>query len=258
MSNIITRDITWASLYYKYTLEQFLQNIKHSTIKSTQIEIESEQTIVTFDTAYSSQDMNTSFTLVPDEVIIEKNKNISFNKLQTFNLVDFPQLLKFVETHCSYIFDFITDQKIENVTISTMKLARHADNFDTLFYKLDEFQRIKTLLETNCIELQPLVFAALIKNFYQQNSEPLTTRESSIFNQIYMCNEKINTLFNANIEMVVNYNINPYTDQCIKNGNTFEFLDNFILQTNNFHLYEQNLDLKFLSFISQQNLKYKI
>jgi len=166
-------------------------------------------------------------------------------------------LLKFIENHCQYIFDFIIDKKIESVTLLVTKFVRYSDDTDTLSYKLEEFQQMKTLLKNQNIELQAFVFAALIKNFYQQNSEPLTISETPQFRQINSYAGQINALLNMNIDTLINYHIKRYTDPCIS-GDSFKFLNNNILQINNFNMYEQNLDLKFLSFISQQNLENKL
>ena len=260
MVETISKIVKWSALYYPQELRNFLQEIKYLNIKETQIETDFQQTTVTGDKGHSSSTpLDRQFILIPDEAIIEKDRTITFNKTKTFDLSNFPQILKFIEIQCSYIYDFVQEQNINSVGICISKNFRYSNDLDSVSNKIDDFALIKNWLELdiNHNEIQPFVFGALVQNFYQQDSKPFIINTTSALSRIKTNIQHVNTLFNTNINLLKTYKIKPEIDTCFKDGRKFEFLNNQIFQTHNFGTYEQNIDIKFISYINCADLREK-
>jgi len=260
MGETTSEIVKWPTLYYPQELQSFLQEIKYLNVKETQIENDFQQTTITGDKGYSSStQLDRQFTLIPNEVIIEKDRTITFNKTKTFDLLNFPQILKFIELQCSYIYDFIQEQNVKSVGVCISKNFRYSNDLDSITSKINDFELIKNWLESdiNHDEIQPFVFGALVQNFYQQDSNPFIVNTTSALSRIKTNIQHVNTLFDTNINLLKTYKIKPEIDACFRNGRKFEFFNNQILQTYIFGTYEQNMDIKFISYINCADLREK-
>lgn len=260
MTKTISKIVKWLTLYHPQELRNFLQEIRHLNIKETQIETDFQQTTVTSDKEYfSSTSLDRQFILIPDEAIIEKDRTITFNKTKTFDLSNFPQILKFIEIQCSYIHDFVQEQKVNSVDICISKNFRYSDNLDSVSNKIDDFILIKNWLELdiNHDKIQPFVFGALVRNFYQQDSKPFIINTTEALSRIKTNIQYVNTLFDTNINLLKAYKIEPGIDTCFEYNRNFKFFNNQIFQTYSFNTYEQNMDIKFISYINREDLGEK-
>lgn len=260
MTETTSKIVKWTDLVIPESLRSFLQEIKYLNITETQIETDFQQTTVTGAKGYtSSTPLDKTFTLIPNEITIEKDRSFTFSKVKTFELSSFPQILKFIEIQCSYIHDFIQDQNIKSVDMCISKNFRYSNDLDSVTAKINDFTLIKHWLnsEINHKEIQPFVFGALVQNFYQQDSKPFIINTTSALSRIKTNIQHVNTLFDTNINLLETYKIKPEIDTCFKDGRNFEFISNQILQTNNFGTYEQNTDIKFISYINCADLREK-
>jgi len=259
MEETISKTIKWVDLYEPSTLYTFAIDLKYFEITDVQIDMDFRQTTLEGIKSYNRTLSDKQFTLIPDEVEIEKDKTISFTKKKTFNLSDFPNVLNFIYTYCEYISDFIQDQNIKTTDIIIEKTVRYSTDLTTMTDRINEFALTKHWLEStiNCAEIQPLILASLIQRFYQQNSTVFSLRTTSALSRIKSNILYVNSLLNSNVNLLKTYKIKPELDTCVKDGRNFEFISNLIFNTHTFSIYDQNLDIKFLSYISCVDLREK-
>ena len=260
MQEPIIVTVKWSDLFVPSSLQRFAIELKYMEVTDTQIDSEFQQTIVSGVKNYSTQTpLSGQFELVPGEVNIGKDRSINFIKTKTFDLTNFPNILRFIETHCSYIKDFIQEQNAITVDLCILRNIRYSNDMDSITAKLNDYQLTKTWLdrEDNHEIISPFILSAVIQNFYQQNSKPFNINITSALSRIKTEIEHVNSLIDKNIDLLKTYKIKPEIDVCIKDGRKFEFLNNIIFQTHNFNTYEQNIDIKFLSYISCSDLKEK-
>lgn len=262
MDEPMIETIKWTDLYDIHKLENFLMSLKYFLIKDIQIENEFQQTTLEGIKTYHTQNLDKSFEIVPYQVKILPDRNLEFFIVKTFKISNFPQVINFVSKHCPYIHDFIIDQNIETVEIGSNKLIRRLDNYESLIDKLKSFELIQNWLnkEDNQEELTPFILAALIQKFYQQRAFIFNLSSLTYFLKIKNHIDYVNSLLDKNIDSLKNYKIKQDTDTCLNNSRTqtFEFAGNQVFEfSNSFDIYNQNLDIKFLSYISSVNLREK-
>jgi hypothetical protein len=259
MTEIQSKSFKWTELYNPEYLYNFAVDLKYFNVNDVDHDEFFQRTTLNGTQAYGSSQFNKDYELVPGKATLCKDKTIKLFLTQTFNLNSFSQIMEFINRHCSYISEYIQDQNIETVSIGINKEVRYTTNLEGVIERITDFNLIKNWMEkeNNSEELFPLILATLIQNFYQQDTSTFNIRSTSALSRIKNNIHHVNTLMNTNINLLKTYKIKPDIDVCIKNGRTFEFLNNQILNTHTFSIYEQNIDLKYLSYISCADLKEK-
>ncbi len=260
MKDPISITFKWSDLFVVDSLQNFIAELRYIQITDIQIDADFQQTVINGIKTYSSSTpLEKQFELVPGEVNIGKDRTFNFSKTRMFELSNFQNILKFIEIHCSYIKDFIQEQNITTVNLCVSKNIRHSNDKEGIIIKLNDYQLTKSWLERedNHEMISPFILAAVIQNFYQQNKSVFNIESLPVVSRIKSNIQHVNSLINGNINLLKDYKIKPEIDICVKNGRNFEFLNNIIFQTQNFNTYEQNMDIKFLSYISCSDLKEK-
>jgi len=257
MSDNISRTINWSELYDPLSLKNILKEINSTTIQEVHIDKEYKFALIEGTKRYISS-FDLTYELIPNEVIIEKDKTLTYINSRVIKIKEYPQILNFILKHTPYINDFINEQNIETVEISARENLTNYDS-NNMADRLSNISLVKDwLYRENNKELIPLIFASLIKRFYRQDLNPLKIKTSSILARIKSNIEHVNSLLDSNINELKNYSLNYNTDSCVNIGSTlteFNFISNTMFRTVYFEMYQQNLDLKFLSYISRADLK---
>ena len=257
MAETITRTINWSELYDAVSLRSVIKEINSMTVQEVQIDKEYKFALLEGINRYTSN-FESTFDLIPNEVIIEKNKSLTFINTILIELNNYSEILNFISLHTPYIDDFVKDQNIETVEI---ECRDNLTNYDTgsMHDKLSMISDIKDwLYKENNEELKPLVLAALIKRFYRQDLVPFKVKPTAVLARIKSNVSYVNSLLDENIDKLKNYIINFNMDNCVDMGASltkFKFINNDLFTTPYFEMYRQNLDVKFLSHISQANLR---
>jgi len=260
MKEPISITFKWSDLFTTDSLQNLISEIRYIQITDVQIDSDFQQTVINGIKTYgSSSPLEHQFELIPGEVNIEKDRTLTLIKTKIFDLSKFQNILGFIETNCSYIKDFIQEQNIATVKLCTSKNIRYSNDRESITIKLNDYQLTKAWLdrEDNYETIGPFILAATIQNFYQQNEKSFNIDTLPILSRIKNNIKYVNSLINNNIKLLKEYKIKPEIDACVRNGRSFEFLNNAIFQTQNFNTYEQNMDIKFLSYISCSDLKEK-
>jgi hypothetical protein len=257
MTNI-SKIINWHELYDPVYLKNILNQLHNMNVQEVQIDNESEFSLIEGQDKYVSV-YSSSFILIPNKVSITNKKTLNYIDVEIINLSNYPHILSFIKQHAQFIDDFIQDQNIKTVEIS---YSENISNYDKehLHEILNALQNVKNWLhKSNNEELTPLVLAALMKKFYRQEDvETFKFKMSSVLSRIKTNIVFVNSLLNKNIDILKKYSINYNADQCVEIGPTsteFGFISNKMFKTPYFEMYRQNLDLKFLSYISLETLK---
>lgn len=262
MTEVLTKSFRWSELFDGEYVYALLSDLKYFEIDEVQIDKGFQRTeLIGYKRHDRSSQMN-SFEVVPNEVKLDKDKNLIYSTIQTFRLIDYPQIVEFIRKHCPYIYDFLDDENINEINIVCSNEARRLSSLESVISRIKEYSIMKNwLVERQELseEIVPIVFAAIIQKFYQQDPKlnfnllSITPNLSRIKSNITY----VNTLLNHNIDELKTYKLDINIDPCIKNNREFEFLNNKFFKTDNFELYSQNMDLKFLSYISCTNLRDK-
>lgn len=259
MAETITKTINWSDLFNAYWLGNFLGELRYLAITDVEIDSEFRRTTINGTKTYDRTSLEKEFEIIPNRVRITTDKSFEFFKIKIFSLNNFSEVVKFLINYCSYIYDYIQDQHIEYTDISTQCKIHYPDVFTVISEKLDSFTSIENWLERMDIqnELCPLILASLIQKFYQQDSCKFNIKINSTLSRIKSNINHINSLLDYNVDLLKSYKLNLDLDVCVKDSQRFEFLNNLILRTMNFSTYNQNMDIKFLSYISRSDLKEK-
>ena len=256
MSITTSMTINWSDLYVAPLLQNIAREVRHIRVTSTDIYDKSQQTIINGVKDFSSDLSGLTFNIIPNEVDIE-SKTIKFSKVKRIELKAFPKILDFISSYSPYIYDFIQDQNIENVDIRIQKPIKYSPvNDNTISQCIEDFLSMKTLLENND-ELYPIVFAALIQRFYQQNDNEFKLQMHPTLLKIRKYIDHVNNLFDVNVHILKNYELKLSQDTYSLRDRKFEFLDNNLFSITYPKMYEQNMEIKFLSYISCPDLKEK-
>ena len=248
--------VKWNELSDADTVNNIIDSLQHCDIFEVNCDPDFHQTTVTGFENYLKFELKQSFELVPNQVTINPDKSLTFFLNKFFTLSEFPQVLNFCKNHCSYIYDYIQDQNIQFVEISVEKDITHINSLHSISIKLQDFNLLKNYInEGENSKLSAIVFGALIKNFYQLNPTPFKIKSTESLAKIKQFYEYIDTLFNTRSNIVKKYEMTLDLDGCIINGNTFEYLNNPIITIDKPQLYDQNMDIKLLSYISRLNSK---
>lgn len=260
MKEPISITFKWSDLFSVESLQNFISELRYIQIVDIQIDLDFQQTVINGIKTYSSSvPLEKSFELVPGEINIGKDRTLTFIKTRIFDLSNFQNILKFIENHCSYIKDFIQEQNIATINLCISKNIRHSNDKESIVIKLNDYQLMKVWLDSeyNYETISPFILAATIQNFYQQNEKSFNMDSLPVLLRIKNNIKYVNSLLDTNVNLLKDYKIKPEIDICVRNGRSFEFLNNEIFQTQNFNTYEQNMDIKFLSYISCSDLKEK-
>lgn len=254
--------IDWSELFIPEKLQSLLQDIRYWVDIQIEIKADERLTIIHGNNhKHTGVDhkmrMGDQFTLIPDTLEVDQNGTATLTKTKTFNLSNFPQILNFVKNHCQYIHDFITEEKIEDITIQTYEKITYLDGIYVCGIKLTDFKNLKRYLESENDEIQPFVFSALVRSFYHYNNfkkpfiiNPTLTETLA---QIRKNIRYVNSLFDTNVNILKQYTLEPIYDNSF-NGDSFNFFKNEIIRMYNINLYKHNMDIKFISYINQSNL----
>lgn len=249
--------IPWSDLYVPNTVLHFLIDLKYLEISDIFIDQDLQQTKLEGATNYATKSSKT-IDLIPDQVLIDTDKSIKLYLTKIFNLEDFSNIVSFIKDNCPYIYDFIQDQNINSVKIAIEKNLRSSSELRGIELALDEFLVLKNWLSNeDPKKLAPIVLAALIQKFYQPDSEIFRISTSPALSRIKQYVDHINSLLDDSIDILKNYSIRPELDSCMSNSNLFKFLNHTIVRSKCFQLYQHNMDIKFLSYISCGDLKEK-
>ena len=253
MAEPTTVTINWRLLDYPRELSDILYKLKYIDIKDCFIDKDLEKTQFEGLHIYKTSS-DREYDVVPDRVKLMKDKSILFYMTKEFNLQDYPSVLMFIIKHCPYILEYVNETKLESIKINISQVVQHSNNSDKLCDKLDEFGHLKNWLEKENNEhgFNPFVLAALIRNFYRQDSTPFSIINSTQFLRIKNHIEIVNNLIETP-ERLETYILNPDSDNCYS-GNLFSFIGNQIVESNVLNIYENNFDIKFLSYVSRLNL----
>jgi hypothetical protein len=266
MAEKLSRTIKWVDLFNPSTLQSFATDLKYFVIENVDIDEEFQQTTIEGTKQYSRQDSGMTWELISKcrntdgttQIRIAPDNSIEFFLMKSFNLSNFPQILRFVTNYCPYICDFIQDQNIQTIDISIFKSVRYSNDLNIVTDRINDFTLIRNWLNhEHNDELTPLILASLVQKFYQQNSTTFSIKSTSSLSRIKNNLYHVNSLLNNNIDLLKTYKLKLELDPCVKDGRKFEFLGNLIFQTNNFNMYDQNLDIKFLSYINCADLREK-
>ena len=262
MTEVLTKSFRWSELFDGEYVYALLSDLKYFEIDEVQIDKGFQRTELIGYKKHDRSSQINSFELIPNEVKLDKEKNLQYCTSQTFRLIDYPQIVEFIRKHCCYIYDFIDDENINEISILCTNEARRLNSLESVIGRIKEYGIMKSWLverQEQQEEIVPIILAALIQKFYQQDST-ISFNLSSItatLSRIKSNVTYVNTLLNHNIDELKTYKLDINIDPCIKNNREFEFLNNKFFKTDNFELYNQNMDLKFLSYISCTNLRDK-
>lgn len=258
MADTEIKNFKWSQLFNFEYLHTLAQDLKYFNVIDVEIDNEFQQTEINGAKNYSRSSLDKSFELIPNQVTLEKDKSFTFHIKKSFDLKNFPQVLNFIYNHCQYIYDFMEEKEINEIALHGDINIAYSNSFELMESKLLEYGVTKKWLEVEYSdELNPLILAAMIQKFYWQDLDTkFNIRPNTNLIRIKRSLKFVNNLLDENIDLLKNYQINPDVDACIKNRVRFEFLDNVIFESSNsnFDLYTQNMDIKFLSYISQLGL----
>ena len=259
MADPFSKTLRWSDLYEPSVLQNFATELRYLDIFDSQIDEEFKQTTISgIKSSGRLPVASSTVELIPNELEISKERSLEFSIIKTFDLAQYPQIVHFVETQCPYIHDFLETESINSVDIEIKREIRYLHDLSTITSNIGEFVIVKTWMErNNNTELQPFILASLIQKFYQQNSDAFILKPTSALSRIKNNIQHVNSLLNGNVNILKKYRIKQELDSCIRNGRNFEFLNNLIFQTHTISTYEQNMDIKFLSYISCADLKDK-
>jgi thiol-disulfide isomerase/thioredoxin len=258
MAENISILIKWSDLFNPESLQHFLLDMRNLDITNSIADNDFKQTSIEGLKSYSRSNLLNEIDLIPNEVVLKQNRAVQFSTSKRIELKLFPKVVEFVKNYCPYIYDFMQDQNIETVEVFIKISANYPNDLDVINIKINDYLNLKDWIQKDSIELTPFILAALIKNFYNQNQEPFGIKTSSALLRIKQYINHVISLFDKNINLLKEYIIDKNNDECLMNHLEFNFLDNMILKTNKFDLYEQNLDMKFLSYINRSNLREKL
>lgn len=257
MAEEVTKVIKWSDLYVPNFLTDFTYELKYLNIIDFEIHENTQETILKCIKGSFRNELDKNWMLIPEQVWIKTDKTIQFRIIKTFKLENFQLVLNFIMNQCPYIYEYIQDQDIKTVEVCSDRTISSSNNLESVVDKIKAFLGIKIWLEKddNFLELNPIILAALIQKFYQQNSKLFKIHTSLPLSRIKDNIQYVNTLITDKTNILKEYQIKWDLDDCVYNREEFHFLDNEIFKSKYFPLYEQNLDLKFLSYINCTNLK---
>lgn len=256
MSEPTSIRIIWEKCNEPIYIDNLLTELRKITIETVDVDVEQKCTTVNGILKYQYNG-NDSFEIVPNKLEITRDKSIVFKLLKEYDITDYHNIIQFISNHCSYIDEYVKDgNKIVSLS-SDMKIVR-SNNVDVISDKLFAIRDMKELFySSNFDTLDPFLFAALIKNFYQQINQPFRIKADIQMIRIKNSILYIKNLLTTDSMILKNYKINSLDDQCLS-YNSFKFLNTQIVEIDNLALFEQNMDLKYLSLISQPDIKESI
>jgi hypothetical protein len=255
--------VNWKDMYDPELVYRFLQDMRWTTVNDTFIN--SENCFTTIDSIDSTILSETGkFTIIPNEVYYE-NKIIKFEIVKKISdLIEFPEVDNFLSTQCSYIKDWIVanPQESEIELVFKVPILR-SDDLGTVTDNLIDVKLTKSIFEDpkRKVELSVLVLAAIIKKFYQPDDKVFEIHNlTTDLQKFHSNNDVILDIMKNPMKILETYDIerddpnNKILSYHRSNFSVifkkFKFLQNTILETTIFEIYRQNLDLKFLSYLT--------
>jgi len=251
--------ISWNDIYNPEKSYNLLKELKWSTICNTNIDQENRETIIDiiYDTSNYSNSQK-SFEIIPNEVIY-KDKCLIYKISKKISILNHSDALNFILNNCSYIKDWIEACPEQTSFDIFYDITTSGSNsLGTIVDKLADLNYFKSVIK-NPLNLEILALAGTIKKFYQQTDEPFDIHDVRKLTKIDIFKDTIIDVMRNPKDKLENYNMEKTSDVIIYSHssgfrgivfNTFNFLDNTILETPYFEMYSQNLDLKFLSSIT--------
>jgi len=255
--------VNWNDMYDPELVYQFLRDMRYTSVNDIHINSENRFTTIEGDYNSSSSAGTGNFVIIPNEAKYE-DKTVRFELIKRItDLAEFPEVDNFLSTHCNYIKDWM-DKNPEDKSIELVfrTIVSRYDDLGTVTDYLTNVKLTKSIFEDpkRKLELSVLVLAAIIKKFYKADDKEFEIHSLTTHLQKFNSNNDVildimknpmETLENYDIESADTNNevLSRHYSKNFANFKRFKFLQNTILSTPIFEMYQQNLDLKFLSYL---------
>jgi len=219
-----------------------------------------------------NQEKQTSFIDFTSDKIIEEQKYILIPNLMTliegkihygiikkFELKKFPTVLAFIDLYSPHIKEFIIDQKIEFVLISSITIFNYNNSSDIAFNFEKANKKIEILQDSS--KVNSLILVELIKKFYNgqdypKYSNPLYFSNHRHMNTIVSENNLMNRIIVDPLSVLRAYKVSVSSD-CISYSSyvgmhKFSFADIEYFSTSNIEPYKNFMEIKLLDYIAQR------
>ncbi|MCK9439349.1 MAG: hypothetical protein WC188_03240 [Candidatus Caldatribacteriota bacterium] len=249
------KTLYWSDILDKDILQELLSNFNYAHIEEIKLDHNNKCSIITYYRKVTKTLLDHEMILIPDHAIVNTNKSIYIYDRFKFELTQYQKVLDFINNHCSYIVDYLTDKNIKTVELEISEILETTSTTNQIItFCSDHLNRSSWLNnKENHEKLSPLILAAISKKFYSQNENERFYIPLS-FRNIIKLNSKFDHIYNSfkeNPEILLSLSEN-ISEESLKFEKRFEFLNNNIIEcSNKFTIFNQNPDLKYLNLLDK-------
>lgn len=246
--------IYWEKIFDVDVIHTLATKLRYKSINQIKKDSTNRLTEIIFDNNYIK---NTEMKNIVPDFLYVIDRDVKFAATKSRSIEQYPNMLKFIQDNCPYIYEYIKDHKLQTLISISITISPNSLPIDIANNIQMAKQQFSLIVNDQKLSLITLI--AIIKKFYSEiKNESLFSFNLNNNRAFQVINNRIDNIMNIinNPLLLQQYKINENSN-CLsyRSGKQcFKFADYEIIVETNLEPYKNLIDFKILDYISNMTI----